>query len=202
MPDPRATPPAIDDRALRHVLARLARADGPPWLHQEVARRMAARLPVIRQPPADWLDWWAFTGAGAGPVQAVWPQARRQAVEPTPELQARSRLALAAPWWALAMVVVGGLLILSALTVSLMVFAPSKPVENALPEILEPVTVKITPETQKAVKVPAPAVAVPKELAEKIQKGGVGVWGQVPMPANQVTPDEAKQLAAWVLSIK
>jgi cytochrome c len=43
------------------------------------------------------------------------------------------------------------------------------------------------------------AVAV---LATKIQKGGVGVWGQVPMPANNVTPDEAKQLATWVLSIK
>lgn len=40
-------------------------------------------------------------------------------------------------------------------------------------------------------------------LAEKIQKGGVGAWGQVPMPANpQVSADEAKQLAAWVLSIK
>jgi cytochrome c len=41
------------------------------------------------------------------------------------------------------------------------------------------------------------------KLAEKIQKGGVGVWGQVPMPANpQVNPDEAKQLAAWVLTLK
>lgn len=40
------------------------------------------------------------------------------------------------------------------------------------------------------------------KLADKIQKGGVGVWGQVPMPANPVTPDEAKQLATWVLSIK
>ena len=40
-------------------------------------------------------------------------------------------------------------------------------------------------------------------LAAKIQKGGVGVWGQVPMPANpQVSPDEAKQLATWVLSLK
>jgi len=40
-------------------------------------------------------------------------------------------------------------------------------------------------------------------LAAKIQKGGSGVWGQVPMPANpQVSADEAKQLAAWVLSIK
>jgi len=40
------------------------------------------------------------------------------------------------------------------------------------------------------------------KLTEKIQKGGVGVWGQVPMPANPVTPDEAKTLATWVLSLK
>ena len=40
-------------------------------------------------------------------------------------------------------------------------------------------------------------------LATKIQKGGVGVWGQIPMPANsQVNADEAKQLATWVLTIK
>ena len=41
------------------------------------------------------------------------------------------------------------------------------------------------------------------KLAEKIQKGGVGVWGQIPMPANTtVNPDEAKQLATWVLTVK
>jgi len=39
-------------------------------------------------------------------------------------------------------------------------------------------------------------------LADKIVKGGTGVWGQVPMPPNQVTADEAKTLAAWVLSTK
>ncbi|GAA0767085.1 c-type cytochrome [Ideonella azotifigens] len=40
------------------------------------------------------------------------------------------------------------------------------------------------------------------KLADKIQKGGSGVWGPVPMPANAVTPDEAKQLATWVMSQK
>ncbi len=41
------------------------------------------------------------------------------------------------------------------------------------------------------------------KLAQKILKGGSGVWGQVPMPANpQVTDAEAKQLAQWVLSVK
>ena len=40
-------------------------------------------------------------------------------------------------------------------------------------------------------------------LAAKIVKGGGGTWGAVAMPANpQVTPDEAKRLAAWVLSQK
>ena len=39
-------------------------------------------------------------------------------------------------------------------------------------------------------------------LAAKIMKGGSGVWGPVPMPANNVTPEEAKTLVAWVLSQK
>ncbi len=42
-----------------------------------------------------------------------------------------------------------------------------------------------------------------KNLAEKIVKGGAGVWGPVPMPANtQVTPAEAETLAKWVLTVK
>ena len=41
------------------------------------------------------------------------------------------------------------------------------------------------------------------KLAKKIREGGVGVWGQIPMPANpQVSAAEAKELAKWVLSLK
>ncbi|MGH8832804.1 MAG: c-type cytochrome [Polaromonas sp.] len=41
------------------------------------------------------------------------------------------------------------------------------------------------------------------KLAAKVIKGGSGVWGPVPMPANpQVSPDEAKKLAAWILTQK
>lgn len=41
------------------------------------------------------------------------------------------------------------------------------------------------------------------KLATKIQKGGSGVWGPVPMPSNtQVSDADAKKLAAWVLTIK
>lgn len=41
------------------------------------------------------------------------------------------------------------------------------------------------------------------KLSVKIIKGGSGVWGPVPMPANtQVNEAEAKNLATWVLSLK
>jgi cytochrome c len=40
-------------------------------------------------------------------------------------------------------------------------------------------------------------------LAAKIIKGGAGVWGPVPMPANaQVNEAESKKLVAWVMSFK
>jgi len=41
------------------------------------------------------------------------------------------------------------------------------------------------------------------KLAEKVMKGGVGTWGQVPVPANpQVSKEEAATLVKWVLSQK
>lgn len=45
--------------------------------------------------------------------------------------------------------------------------------------------------------------AAADKLAEKVIKGGSGVWGPIPMPANaQVNDAEAKKLVAWVLSQK
>ena len=44
--------------------------------------------------------------------------------------------------------------------------------------------------------------AAPAALAAKVKAGGKGVWGQIPMPPNNVTEDEAKKLVAWVLSQK
>jgi len=41
------------------------------------------------------------------------------------------------------------------------------------------------------------------KLEAKVMKGGSGVWGPVPMPANtQVNAEEAKKLVAWILTLK
>lgn len=41
------------------------------------------------------------------------------------------------------------------------------------------------------------------KLSQKVIKGGAGVWGPVPMPANTAVSDaEAKQLVTWILSLK
>ena len=41
------------------------------------------------------------------------------------------------------------------------------------------------------------------KLVEKVKKGGVGVWGQIPMPPNDKVPEaDLKALVKWVLSTK
>ena len=40
-------------------------------------------------------------------------------------------------------------------------------------------------------------------LADKVKKGGVGAWGQVPMPPNANVPDaDIKTMVAYVLGLK
>ena len=41
------------------------------------------------------------------------------------------------------------------------------------------------------------------KLVEKVKKGGSGVWGPIPMPANspQVKDDDIKTLVSWVLTL-
>lgn len=59
---------------------------------------MAERLAVIRQAPADWLDWGGFVGGGAPAVARALPQARRIVVEPDAVLRQRSVEAARGPW--------------------------------------------------------------------------------------------------------
>jgi cytochrome c len=40
-------------------------------------------------------------------------------------------------------------------------------------------------------------------LVDKVKKGGVGTWGQVPMPPNTNVPDaDVKALVKWILGLK
>lgn len=40
-------------------------------------------------------------------------------------------------------------------------------------------------------------------LIEKVKKGGMGVWGPIPMPPNAAVKDEdVKTLVKWVLALK
>ena len=43
---------------------------------------------------------------------------------------------------------------------------------------------------------------VAAKLAEKVKKGGQGVWGPVPMPPNAAVPDaDIKKLVDWILKL-
>ena len=42
----------------------------------------------------------------------------------------------------------------------------------------------------------------PAKLAQKIKTGGSGVWGQVPMPPNNVPDADLKTLVEWILAQK
>ena len=45
--------------------------------------------------------------------------------------------------------------------------------------------------------------AAEAKLIDKVKKGGVGVWGQIPMPPNAAVPDaDTKALVQWILSQK
>lgn len=76
--------------ALIRQARRLANLPQAPWLHEEAARRLAAKLAPIRLAPTQWIDWSAHLGAGGELVQAQYPQAQRWVLEPTEPLRQRS----------------------------------------------------------------------------------------------------------------
>ena len=88
---------AIDAKALARAQRRQARADQAPWLHAEVARRMAERLPIIRQQPDTVIDWWSRAGNSQEALARAYPKAQRVRVEAVGSHGAGA--ILAAPWW-------------------------------------------------------------------------------------------------------
>ncbi|WP_119153786.1 methyltransferase domain-containing protein [Caldimonas tepidiphila] len=90
----------LDTAAVEGWLRRAGRKVQPtPWLHAEVGRRMAEKLPMIRSQPARVLDWWSVLGGARELLQQQYPQARFSAWEPTPELARHSARGPQRPWW-------------------------------------------------------------------------------------------------------
>lgn len=103
MPDDRgdaSTIRPVDGEALQRTRTRLE-ASPTPWLHGEVARRMAERLALLRQPPASGIDWWP-AGGGAEALVPALPGARLVALDPAREP------AVARAWWDLRRFARGG----------------------------------------------------------------------------------------------
>lgn len=92
----------VDERALAHIVDRQSRLPEPPWLHREVARRMAERLQLIRQRPKTLIEWSAWLGGSREALQAAAADMARIVVEPTPALRARSQALQKRSWWPLA----------------------------------------------------------------------------------------------------
>ena len=92
-------PQDIDDIAARHHARRLARAEQPPWLHAEVARRMAERLPFIKLQPGRVLDASPVLGASAELLRLAYPKAEMLWHERDPALAERAASARSRGWW-------------------------------------------------------------------------------------------------------
>lgn len=69
--DPTRVP--VQAAAWARAERRWARGEGLPWLHQEIARRMAERLPIIRAEPQLILEWDADAGQSGPALRAAYP---------------------------------------------------------------------------------------------------------------------------------
>jgi malonyl-CoA O-methyltransferase len=104
MSDTTPRPPSLDAGAAARWQA-LAQAqglrDGAPWLHEEVARRMAERLGWIAKPPASWLHWAGVPGGlqGHAQVAAVYPDAACFMQDVRTEYAQAAINSIAKPWW-------------------------------------------------------------------------------------------------------
>ncbi|MBC7215953.1 MAG: biotin synthase [Burkholderiaceae bacterium] len=92
-------PPTIDPVAAARWHA--AAPAYPPWLHEEVARRMQERLQWIRLAPKVWCHWEPVRGGlqAHALISQRYPQAECVVVETVPRHAAVAREALRQPWW-------------------------------------------------------------------------------------------------------
>jgi len=92
-------PQDLDAAAVRHQTRRLAAAAQPPWLHEEVAGRMAERLTYIKLQPQRVLDASPALGASGELLRRAYPNATMLWHEADPALAARAAQARQRGWW-------------------------------------------------------------------------------------------------------
>lgn len=99
-PDLGASLPPLDAVAARHLSGKISR-NGTPWLHNEVAARMAERLPLIRQSVQHWVHWAPRIGGLASQtlLETRYPKSQSTVVQDTPADLAWATQALKTPWW-------------------------------------------------------------------------------------------------------
>jgi len=95
--DPR---PPLDAHAVSPLAAKTSRF-GEPWLHNEVARRMAQRLALIRHPVAQWVHWAPRSGglASQDVLEGIFPKATCTVVQTQAADLIWASQALQRPWW-------------------------------------------------------------------------------------------------------
>jgi malonyl-CoA O-methyltransferase len=92
-----STARTIDRAALRRWQQRQALAAEPPWLHGEVARRMAERLQIMKRVPTVVIDWWSRSGASSALLRAAYPKAQQLRVEPAAVMKPPAP----SSWWSM-----------------------------------------------------------------------------------------------------
>jgi len=92
-------PQDLDAAAVRHQARRLAAAAQPPWLHEEVAGRMAERLTFIKLQPQRVLDASSALGASAELLRRAYPNAEMLWHEADATLAGRVGERRQRNWW-------------------------------------------------------------------------------------------------------
>jgi malonyl-CoA O-methyltransferase len=114
MPETTLRPPTLDaTAAARWRACALAQSlrNGAPWLHEEVARRMAERLQWIAKPPANWVHWAPLQGGlqGHARVEETFANAQPFVQDSIVEYAQAAIKTVAKPWWSPARWRSGGL---------------------------------------------------------------------------------------------
>ncbi len=168
------------DQELRNAIEYMLKESGVEAGAATAAAKPAAPAPAAQPAPAN------PVAAAAGAVSAMAQQAGQQVAEAAQQVQAAASQAVQQ---------VTGAAPAAAADESALAQA-----KNCLG--CHQVAVKVVGPAYKdvAAKYKGDPSAL-EHLVKKVKSGGAGAWGQIPMPPNNVTDEEATRLVKWILSL-